>query len=79
LESLVNVGRPIVAAAAFQAAGPLRDFLNFTVADAGSAGAQALMRSVHDSAHGLDIVVPAAVAHIMGVTDLMPELRTFAA
>jgi hypothetical protein len=57
----------------------LRGFLNFTVADAGSAGAQALMRPVDDSAHGLNIDVPAPVAHIMGVTDLMPELRTFAA
>jgi len=57
----------------------LRDFLNFTVADAGRAGAQALMRSVDDRAHGLNIDVPAAVAHIVGVTDLMPKLRTFAA
>ena len=57
----------------------LRDFLNFTVADARCAGAQALMRSVHQRTHGLNIDVPAAVAHIVGMADLMPELRTFAA
>jgi hypothetical protein len=37
------------------------------------------MRSINDRAHGLNIDVPAAVAHIMGVADLMPELRTLAA
>jgi len=57
----------------------LRDFLDLAIADAGCAGANTLMCSVDESAHGLDIDVPAAVAHIVGVTDLMPELRTFAA
>jgi hypothetical protein len=57
----------------------LRDFLNLTVADAGRAGANTLMRSVNESAHRLNIDVPAAVGHIVGVTDLMPELRAFAA
>jgi hypothetical protein len=57
----------------------LCDLLNLTVADAGSAGAKTLVRSVDDSAHGLNVDVPAAVAHVMGVTDLMPELRAFAA
>ena len=57
----------------------LRDFLNFTVADAGCAGAQALMRSIDDRAHRLNIDVPAPVGHVMSVTHLMPELRTFAA
>lgn len=37
------------------------------------------MSSVDDSAHGLNIDVPAAVGHIVGVADLVPELRTFAA
>jgi hypothetical protein len=59
--------------------GRLSYFLNFTVANAGCAGAKALVRSIDDCAHGLNIHVPAAVGHIMGVADLMPELRTFAA
>src|SRR5580692_1799792 len=39
------------------------DFLDFTVADAGCAGAKTLVGSVDDRSHGLNIDVPAAVGH----------------
>lgn len=57
----------------------LRDFLNFTVADAGCTGTDTLVRAVDDCPDGLKIDVPAAVGHVMGVADLMPKLRTLAA
>src|ERR1700722_15033601 len=57
----------------------LRDFLNLAVADAGRAGANALVRSSDDRPHRLQINVPAAIGHVMSVAHLMSELRTFAA
>ena len=54
-------------------------FLNFTVANAGCAGADTLACTVDDRTHRLQIYIPAAIGHIVGVADLMPELRAFAA
>ena len=57
----------------------LRDFLNFTVADAGRAGANALVSAIDDRANRLQIDVPAAIGHVVRVTHLVSELRTLAA
>jgi hypothetical protein len=57
----------------------LPDFLNLAVFDTRCASAKTLVRSVDNSAYGLNIHIPAPVGHIVGVTDLMPELRTLAA
>ena len=57
----------------------LSDFLDFAVADAGSAGAEALVGAVDDGADGLLVDVPAAIGHVVGVAHFVAELRTFAA
>jgi len=51
----------------------LRRFLNFVVADAARAGANPLIRSLDHRMDGLQIDVPAAVGHVVGVADFMPE------
>jgi len=57
----------------------LRRFLNFVIADAARAGAKTLVRSINHRVHRLQIDVPAAVGHIVGVADFMPELWSPAA
>jgi hypothetical protein len=54
-------------------------FLNLAVADAGSARAKPFTCTVYQGMNRLQIYVPAAVRYVMGVTDFVPELRTFAA
>jgi hypothetical protein len=53
--------------------------LNFAVANAGRAGADALIRAGDNSAHSLKIHIPAPIGNVVGMADLMPELRPFAA
>lgn len=53
----------------------LRDLLNFTVADAGCADADAASSPLHQRSNRLQIQVPAALGYIMGVTDPVAELR----
>jgi hypothetical protein len=57
----------------------LGGFLDFSVADAGGAGAQALVRSGYYCPDGLKIHVPAAIRHVVRVTDFVAELRALAA
>ncbi len=52
--------------------------MDFAVANAGSAGAEAFVGPGDDGAYSLQIDVPATVGHVMGVADLVSELRTFA-
>ena len=52
----------------------LRDFLNFTVADAGRADADTTARALYQSPDGLQIQVPAALGYIVRVADAVPEL-----
>ena len=53
--------------------------LYFAALEAVGANAHAPMRSLYDSAHGTQIHVPAALGHVVGVTDIVSKLRTFAA
>ena len=57
----------------------LRDFLNFSVANAGCADAHPAAGAVHQRAHRLQIEVPAPLRNVMGVTDLVAEQRLPAA
>jgi hypothetical protein len=57
----------------------LRNLLDFTRADAGSANANAAPSAVHQRTNGLQIQVPAAVGHVVGVADPVPELGAPAA
>ena len=59
--------------------GTLSGFLDFAVADAGSAGADFFRGATDQSADGLQIYIPATIRYVVGVADLMPELRTLAA
>jgi len=52
--------------------------LHFAAADAGSAHAQALGGALDNRANRLQIEVPAALGHVVGVTDAVPELRAAA-
>lgn len=52
---------------------------DFIAADAGSAGAQMLAGTVHNRANTLQVHVPTPIADVVGVTDFMTKLRTFAA
>ena len=47
--------------------------------EAGGADANALIGAIHAGAHGTQINVPAAAAHVMRVADLISKLRAFAA
>ena len=53
--------------------------MNLAAANAGGADANALARTFDECVHGLQIHVPAALRHVVGMTDAMPELRTTAA
>lgn len=55
------------------------DFLNLAVADAGCARTNASAGTGHHRADTLQVDVPAAVGHVMCVTDFVTKLRTFAA
>ena len=55
--------------------GELRDFLDFTVANARRANAYALTGAVHKRAHRLQIEVPAPFRNVMSVADLIAECR----
>lgn len=37
------------------------------------------MGAIHEGTHGLQIHIPPAIGHVVGMANLMPELRTFAA
>jgi hypothetical protein len=58
---------------------PLRDLLNFAAANAGSANPHAFSSPIHQGADSLQIQVPAALGDVVGVTDLVTELRLAAA
>ena len=53
--------------------------MNFAAADAGSAGTQTLARAIHNRPNTLQIYIPAAIRHIMGVADFVPKLGFLAA
>src|ERR1035437_9781053 len=53
----------------------LRDFLDFTGADAGSANAETASRAIHQGAHRLQIQIPAPLGDVVGVTDAVAKLR----
>jgi len=55
--------------------GELRDFLDFTVANARRANAHALTGAVHKRAHRLQVEVPAPFRDVMSVADLIAECR----
>jgi hypothetical protein len=50
--------------------------LDFAVADAGGADANPLTGALYERVHRLKIQIPAALCHIVGVADAMPELRS---
>ena len=56
----------------------LRRFLDFAAADAGRAGANALVGALDHRMYGLEIQVPAPLRYIVGVADLVTELRSAA-
>ena len=49
--------------------------MDLVVANAGGANANPPRGAIDDRANALQVDVPAPVGHIVGVTDLMPELR----
>src|ERR1043166_3596335 len=53
----------------------LRDLLNLTRTDARGAHPEPPSGAVHQSANRLQIDVPAAFRHVVGVTDAVSELR----
>lgn len=57
----------------------LGDFLNLPVADAGCADAHPPRGTVHQSAHGLQIQIPASLGDIVRVADSVAELGSPAA
>lgn len=50
-------------------------FLNFSGANAGSADLQALRAALYSRSYTLKIYIPAALGHVMGVTDTIAKLR----
>lgn len=52
-----------------------RSFLDFAVADAGRTHSYAFPGTFDESVNALQVQIPAALAHVMGMTDAMPELR----
>ncbi len=56
--------------------GRLGCFLDFTVADAGCAGPNALVGAFDDGMDGLQIQVPAALGYVVRVADFVTELRS---
>ena len=55
--------------------GKLRDFLNFSVADAGCANAHPAARAIHQSSDRLQVQVPAPFRNVVGMTDPVTENR----
>ena len=51
-------------------------FLDFTVADAGCAGTNALVGAFDDGVNGLQVQVPAALGDVVRVADFVTELRS---
>src|SRR6476660_7029534 len=56
-----------------------RRFNDLAGLEAGGADADALVGAVHAGAHGTQVHVPAAAAHVVSVADLISKLRAFAA
>jgi hypothetical protein len=56
-----------------------RRFDNLAGLKAGGAYADALVGAIHTGAHGTQVHVPAAAAHVVSVADLISKLRAFAA
>ena len=56
-----------------------RCFYDLAGLEAGGADANALVGAVHAGAHGTQVHVPAAAAHVVSVADLVSKLRAFAA
>src|SRR5690348_1350698 len=52
---------------------------DFAALDAAGAHADALGGAVHQGLHGLQVRVPAAARHVVGVRNVVTELRTLAA
>ena len=52
---------------------------NFAAAQAGSAHADPLAGTLHFGVNRAEIDVPAPLGHVMGVADVISELRPFAA
>jgi hypothetical protein len=57
-------------------AGGLRRFLNLAAADAGRANTKPLGGTFDNGPHRLQVQIPAALGNIVGVADLIAELRT---
>jgi hypothetical protein len=51
------------------------DFLDFAASDAGSAHFHPARPAIDEGPDGLQIDIPAAFRHVMGVADAVPELR----
>src|SRR3954467_9243580 len=60
-------------------AGKLGGFLDFAVADAGCAAANALAGAIDDCTDSLQVHIPSPFGDVVRVADLISELRTFAA
>lgn len=54
-------------------------FLDFAGLKAARADAETPVRSLYNRAHRAQIHVPAALSHVVGVTDVVSKLRPFAA
>ena len=52
---------------------------DFAAAQAGGADADTLARALHFGVHRAQIDVPAPLGHVVGVADVIPKLRPFAA
>jgi hypothetical protein len=52
---------------------------DFAAAQAGGAYANALARALHLGVNGTQIYIPASLGHVVGVADVVPKLRPFAA
>ena len=54
-------------------------FLYFSALQTGSANPHTAVRTLHNGAYGAQIHVPAPLSHVVGVADVVAELRPFAA
>ena len=54
-------------------------FNDFTAAQAGRADADTLGRGAYPGVDRAQVYVPAPLGHVVGVADIVPELRPFAA
>jgi hypothetical protein len=57
----------------------LSGFLDLSVADAGRARTDPLIRAIQNCPDRLEVHIPAPIGDVVGVADLMSELRAFAA